>query len=100
MLNVKSRRIPLGLDGSLRGAFGQSKQQKEADLERREFEAVLKCGGESIGPTWTIGSFTELCDFESRIELANEINRKYGRNLDWKQYGYRELLQIDEGTYE
>ena len=45
-------------------------------------------------------SFTELCDFESRIELANEINRKYGRNLDWKQYGYRELLQIDEGTYE
>jgi hypothetical protein len=88
MLNVKSRRIPLGFDGSLRGAFGQSKQQKEvahnslpsqggypggclaavrsylafascfsvliktdgkswsfrlpADLERREFEAVLK----------------------------------------------------------
>jgi hypothetical protein len=42
MLNVKSRGIPLGLDGSLRGAFGQSKQQKEADLERREFEAVLK----------------------------------------------------------
>jgi hypothetical protein len=44
MLNVKSHWIPLGFEGSLRGAFGQSKQQKEADLERREFAAVLKCG--------------------------------------------------------
>jgi hypothetical protein len=37
-----------------------------------------------------------LCDIEGRIRLAVEINQQFGKNLDWREYGYPQLIEIDQ----
>jgi hypothetical protein len=41
-------------------------------------------------------SFIELCDIENRIRLSVVINQQYGKNIDWREYGYPQLVEMEQ----